>query len=91
MAEFRHVLRLKTARFVSTLEDWLDRNCEGGYEIRLEDISEDLDSRRYLVYFEFPSDLAVFKWAMSNRGMPDRPDPPRRSGGKDMSHGASAV
>lgn len=96
MTQFRHVLRLKTARYVSSLEDWLDRNCEGGFAIRLDDISEELDTKRYLVYFEFPSDLAVFKWALSQRTMPDRPDMPKKksnrsSDGRGDEHGARAL
>jgi hypothetical protein len=89
MAEFRHGLRLKTAR-ISNIEDWLDRNAEGAWDIRLDGVSEDLETKSYMIFFEQQSDLAALKWSLSYRGMPDRPDIPA-SGGKGASRHAAKV
>ncbi|HVI50432.1 MAG TPA: hypothetical protein VM661_04410 [Candidatus Sulfotelmatobacter sp.] len=89
MADYRHGLRLKTAR-ISNIEDWLDRNAEGAWDIRLDEISEDLETKSYMIFFEQADDLAALKWALSYRGMPDRPDLPAL-GGKGASRRAAKV
>ena len=73
MSEFRYGLRFKTAKFISSIEGWLARNCTGGWNMRLDGVSDDLDTKCYLFRFESSNDLQWFKYAMSQHGMPDRP------------------
>jgi|GEM_PF-2499974 len=89
MAEYRHGLRLKTAR-ITNIEDWLYRNAEGAWDIRLDGVSEDLETKSYMIFFELQGDLAALKWALSYHGMPDRPDLPA-VGGKGAPHRAAKV
>lgn len=79
MAEYRHGLRLKTAR-IGNIEDWLDRNAEDAWDIRLDEVSDDLESKSYLIVFVSPTDLAALKWSLPHRGLPDRPDIPAPGG-----------
>jgi len=74
MAELRFGLRLKTAKFISSLEDWLARNCLGEWDIRLDGVSDDLNSKSYLFRFELSDDLKWFKYAVGQHSLPDRPD-----------------
>jgi len=83
MADFRHALKLKTER-IGMIEDWLARNAEDEWDIRLDQISEDLESKSYMILFVSPTDTAALKWSLSYRGLPDRPDLPA-SGGKGAS------
>ena len=89
MADYRHGLRLKTAR-IGNIEDWLDRNAEGAWDIRLDDVSDDLETKSYMIFFEQPGDLTALKWALSYRGMPNRPDIPA-PGGKGSARPAAKV
>jgi hypothetical protein len=79
MAEYRHGLRLKTAR-ISIIEDWLYRNAEGAWTLKLDGVSEDLETKSYMIFFELSNDLAALKWSLSYRGMPDRQDIPAPGG-----------
>ncbi|OIQ84515.1 hypothetical protein GALL_336560 [mine drainage metagenome] len=72
MTHFRHGLRLRTER-VGHIEDWLGRNARGGWDIRLDEVSDDLQSKSYMIFFERPDDLTGLKWALTLRGMPDLP------------------
>lgn len=89
MADYRHGLRLKTAR-INSIEDWLSRNTEGAWDIRLDEVSEDLATKSYMIFFEQPNDLVALKWAIPQRGMPDRPDLPA-PGGKGAARRAAKV
>ena len=58
MAEYRHGLRLKTAR-ISIIEDWLYRNAEGAWTLKIDGVSEDLETKSYMIFFELSNDLAA--------------------------------
>ncbi len=82
---FQHALRLRTKRPIRPLEDWLSQCCAGRWEIRVEGVSNDLEVKQYLFYFSLADDRAAFKYAISQPGLPPRPDLPRPAKAKAMS------
>lgn len=54
-------LKFKTATPLSSIEDWLDKNCKGEWEVEIEAISTSLGQKSIAVYFETEEDKEAFK------------------------------
>lgn len=54
-------LKFKTSTSISTIEDWLDNNCEGEWDVDIEAISTALQQKSVAVYFENEADRDAFK------------------------------
>ena len=76
--KYKHALRMKTRRPIRMIERWLAVNCFGAWDVRLEDVSADLTMKAYVVFFALPEDVAAFKIAVRQPGMPSRADLHRR-------------
>lgn len=64
MAKFSCGLRFKAKRPVRELEDWLDKNCEGGWDVTLAHIDDSTPGiivSHVEVLFEKTSDRDKFK------------------------------
>lgn len=72
---YQHAVRVKTSRSIDRVEAWLTRNCQGAWTIRFDGVTDDLDAKCWTIHFEDVNDMAAFKRAMSQPGMPDRPNP----------------
>jgi len=58
-------LKFKTTASISALEDWLDANCTGEWDVELEAISSTLDGQKKVsVFFELDTDRDAFKLAV---------------------------
>lgn len=60
-------LRLSISTSIDTLEEWLERNCEGNYSYQLEDIEETeavFSKLKLLFAFDLESDRQSFKEAV---------------------------
>lgn len=57
-------LKFKTQASITALEDWLEKNCAGAWEVELEAISTTLDGQKKVsVFFENDADRDAFKVA----------------------------
>lgn len=63
MSDGRPALRFKTPVPLSVLEDYLERNCSSGWNVKLDGIAEDLGEKVVVVSFGNQADLAKFKAA----------------------------
>ena len=55
-------LRFTTGRRLSEIEEWLDANCSGGgYNLAIEDMSEDLGRKTVRVMFDRDEDRQRFR------------------------------
>jgi hypothetical protein len=54
-------LKFKTSTSINTIEDWLDNNCEGEWDVEIEAISTALQQKSVAVYFESEADRDAFK------------------------------
>ena len=61
MREKKHRIMIKTSRPISRFERWLQANCEGGWNVKLIDVSEDLLQKTYAVTFDLPTDARAFR------------------------------
>ncbi|MDV7338130.1 hypothetical protein RYZ26_00885 [Terasakiella sp. A23] len=61
MSDGRPALRFKTPVPLNVLEDFLERECGSGWDLKLEGIAEDLGQKVVLVSFTDANDLAKFK------------------------------
>jgi hypothetical protein len=66
------------------IEKWLANNCVGTWEVRLEDLSEDMTMKAYMILFADPDDATAFKIAVRLPGMPARDDLDRRAKGRPV-------
>ena len=57
-------LKFKTTASISALEDWLEANCTGEWDLELEAISTSRDGQKKVsVFFETDTDRDAFKAA----------------------------
>lgn len=56
-------LKFKTSAAIETIEDWLDANCKGEWDVDIEAISTELRQKSVAVYFETDEDRDAFKAA----------------------------
>jgi len=54
-------LKFKTSAQINVIEDWLDANCKGEWDIDIEAISTELRQKSVAVYFEKEDDRDAFK------------------------------
>lgn len=54
-------LKFKTSTSISVIEDWLDKHCEGEWDVEIEAISTALHQKSVAVYFETEADRDAFK------------------------------
>ena len=54
-------LRLTLSGSVDNVEDWLERNCSGKFNLILAGMSDDLDSKIIEIMFEDKTDREKFK------------------------------
>ncbi len=50
----------KTSGKIETIEDWLDENCESGWNVVLQNVTESLATNSLLVMFETETDRDRF-------------------------------
>ena len=56
-------LKFKTSAQINVIEDWLDANCKGEWDVDIEAISTALRQKSIAVYFENEDDRDAFKAA----------------------------
>lgn len=56
-------LKFKTSAPIDKLEDWLEKNCEGEWDLDIEAISTQLQQKSVAIYFETEEDRDAFKTA----------------------------
>ncbi len=56
----RYGIKLKTARSLGELEDWLDEHCSGLAQLVLLDMDDDLNHKDVQIMFEHKSDKEKF-------------------------------
>jgi len=59
-------IKFKTSTSISIIEDWLDKNCKGEWDVEIEAISTTLGQKSIAVYFETTTDKEAFKAASKN-------------------------
>lgn len=75
MPGLQYTTRISTVRRITIIEDWLDQNMHGAWSVSLEDVSEDMERKTFILAFENESDRAFFKM----RFKPAKPVAARRS------------
>lgn len=56
-------LKFTTSTSISVIEDWLEKNCKGEWDVDIEAISTGLGKKSVAVYFETDADKEAFKAA----------------------------
>ncbi|HEY9163025.1 MAG TPA: hypothetical protein VIN57_00340 [Magnetovibrio sp.] len=56
-------IKFKTSASISVIEDWLEANCKGEWDVDIEAIATALGQKAVAVYFEKESDKEAFKAA----------------------------
>lgn len=56
-------LKFKTSAPISVIEEWLEANCNGEWDVDIEAISTELKQKSIAVYFENEDDRDAFKAA----------------------------
>lgn len=56
-------IKFKTSAPISVIEDWLEQNCKGEWDVDIEAIATSLGQKAVAVYFETDSDKEAFKAA----------------------------
>lgn len=56
-------LKFKTSAPINVIEDWLEANCKGEWDVSIEAISTELKQKSIAVYFESEDDRDAFKAA----------------------------
>lgn len=59
-------IKFKTSTPISEIEDWLEKNCKGEWDVDIEAISTGLGKKAIAVYFETDADKEAFKAASKN-------------------------
>jgi len=54
-------IKFKTSASISVIEDWLEENCDGEWDIDIEAIATGLGQKAVAVYFEKDEDKEAFK------------------------------
>jgi len=54
-------LKFKTSAQINVIEDWLEANCKGEWDVEIEAISTELRQKSIAVYFESEDDRDAFK------------------------------
>lgn len=54
-------IKFKTSTPIKALEDWLEANCDGEWDLEIEAISTALKQKSVVVYFETDEDRDTFK------------------------------
>lgn len=75
MPDLQYTTRISTVRRITVIEKWLDQNMHGTWSVSLEDVSEDMEKKTYVLAFETEADRAFFKM----RFKPAKPVAARRS------------
>lgn len=55
--------KIKTSKSISGIEDWLEENCKGEWDLEIETLSTELNEKVIAVYFESDQDHDAFKAA----------------------------
>jgi len=56
-------IKFKTSAPINVIEDWLEANCQGEWDVDIEAISTQLRQKSVAVYFETDNDRDAFKAA----------------------------
>lgn len=56
-------LKFKTSAPINVIEDWLEENCDGEWDVDIQAISTELQQKAVAVYFETEEDRDAFKAA----------------------------
>jgi len=56
-------IKFKTSAPINVIEDWLETNCKGEWDLEVESISTVLKQKSMAVYFEKETDRDAFKAA----------------------------
>lgn len=56
-------IKFKTSASISVIEDWLEKNCTGEWDVEIEAIATALGQKAVAVYFETDTDKEAFKSA----------------------------
>ena len=56
-------IKFKTSAPITVIEDWLEANCKGEWEVEIEAIATALGQKAVAVYFEKDDDKEAFKLA----------------------------
>lgn len=56
-------IKFKTSASISVIEDWLEKNCKGEWDVEIEAIATTLGQKAVAVYFETDTDKEAFKSA----------------------------
>ncbi len=75
MPGLQYTTRISTVRRITIIEDWLDQNIRGAWDVKLEDVSEDMEKKTYILMFENEADRAFFRM----RFKPAKPAAVRRT------------
>ncbi|MEQ8510048.1 MAG: hypothetical protein RIF37_04355 [Rhodospirillaceae bacterium] len=73
MPSLQYTTRISTVRRITVIENWLDQNISGAWSVSLEDVSEDMEKKTYILSFENEADRAFFRM----RFKPAKPVAPR--------------
>lgn len=56
-------IKFKTSAPITVIEDWLEENCQGEWDLDIEAIATKLGQKSVAVYFEIEADKEAFKQA----------------------------
>lgn len=59
-------LKFKTSASILTIENWMDANCKGEWEVEIVSINANLQKKTIAAYFETEEDRDAFKKAYSS-------------------------
>ena len=67
MTKDKFTARFTTGGRLTSLEEWLTQNAKGTWSFKLEDVSEDMSKKNYLVVFSKQEDRDLFRQRFSIR------------------------
>lgn len=56
-------IKFKTSAPITVIEDWLEENCQGEWDLDIDAIATKLGQKSIAVYFETDADKEAFKQA----------------------------
>lgn len=56
-------IKFKTSAPITDIEDWLEENCQGEWDLDIEAVATKLGQKSVAVYFETEADKEAFKQA----------------------------
>lgn len=65
MSMGKYTARFTTAGRLTKLENWLSQNAKGAWSFKLEDVSEDMAKKNYVVIFNDKADRDLFRQRFS--------------------------